>query len=327
MSVFTRVDRRSLETFLAGFDVGRLLSFKGISEGIENTNYFVTTDAGEYVLTLVEQWGADEVPYFIELMSWLAERGIPSARPVSDRRGVTLHTLLERPAALVQRLRGESTEEPTPGDCERVGQVLARLHRASDGFPMHREDRRGLAWRQETARMLYPQLDEETAAMLREELAHHVALDWRGLPAGVVHADLFPDNVLFSRGEITGVIDFYYACNDLRVYDLAITVNQWCTLGDGSLDPARTLALLRAYQGERPLQLAERSAWPHMLRYGALRFWISRLKDKIFPKEGHLTTVKDPDAIEIILAQRRHNTDVATALWDEAIAGCARAET
>lgn len=323
MSVFTRVDRRSLETFLARFDVGRLLSFKGISEGIENTNYFVTTDSGEYVLTLVEQWEAAEVPYFIDIMSWLAARGIPSARPIPDRRGIALHTLLERPTALVQRLRGESTEEPTARDCERVGQVLARLHRASDGFPLHREDRRGMAWRQETARLLYPELDAETAAMLRDELAHHVALDWRGLPTGVIHADLFPDNVLFSRGEITGLIDFYYACNDLRVYDLAITVNQWCTAGDGSLDPLCTLALLRAYHDERPLEPTERTAWPHMLRYGALRFWISRLKDKIFPKEGHLTTVKDPDAIRIILTRRRHEMNVTIALWDEAVSGCA----
>ena len=319
MSVFTRVDRRSLETFLAGFDAGRLLSFKGISEGIENTNYFVTTDAGEFVLTLVEQWEAHEVPYFVDLMSWLAARGIPSARPIPDRHGVTLHTLLGRPAALVERLRGESTEEPTAADCRRVGQVLARLHLASDGFPGHREDHRGMAWRQSTARMLYPELDPETASLLRSELEHHLARDWRGLPAGVIHADLFPDNVLFSRGEITGVIDFYYACNDLRVYDLAITVNQWCTLNGGALEPTRAAAVLRAYHGERPLEPAEREAWPHMLRYAALRFWVSRLKDKLFPKQGHLTTIKDPDALRVILLERRRNGEAATALWDRAV--------
>jgi homoserine kinase type II len=319
MSVFTRVDRRTLEGFLAGFDAGRLMTFKGISEGIENTNYFVTTDRGEYVLTLVEQWPAEQVPYFIALMSWLAERRIPSARPIPDRAGRTLHTLLGRPAALVERLHGESTEEPTPEDCARVGDVLARLHQAADGFPMHRDDQRGLAWRLATAEMLYPRLDTASAAMLRDELAHHDAGDWHGLPAGVVHADLFPDNVLFSRGRITGVIDFYYACNDRRVYDLAITVNQWCTLPDGALCPDRAHAILRAYHARRPLQPEERAAWPDMLRYGALRFWISRLKDRIFPKEGHLTTIKDPDAIRVILEHRRDNGDEMLALWDEAL--------
>jgi len=319
VSVFTRVDRRSLEHFLARFDAGRLLSFKGISEGIENTNYFVTTETGQFVLTLVEQWEADEVPYFIHLMSWLAERGIPSARPIPDRRGCTLHTLLGRPAALVERLDGESTEEPTTADCARVGRMLARLHRAGEGFPMQRDDRRGMGWRRATAVRLYPVLDAADTRMLREELAHHAGCDWRGLPRGVIHADLFPDNVLFRRGEISGVIDFYYACNDLRVYDLAITVNQWCTAADGALERDKVLAVLGAYHAERPLELAERAAWPHMLRYGALRFWISRLKDRLFPKDGHLTTIKDPDAIRAILVRRRERGEEAVELWDEAL--------
>ena len=320
MSVFTRVDRHSLEAFLRGFDVGSLLHFKGISEGIENTNYFVTTQRGEFVLTLIEQWEADEVPYFIELMSALAANGFPSARPIPDRNGTTLHTLLGRPAALVQRLRGESTEEPTRFDCARVGEVLARLHDASDDFPMRRDDQRGMRWRRETCQVLYPALDRENADVLRDEMAFHLRQDWRHLPRGVIHADLFPDNVLFQHRQITGVIDFYYACNDLRVYDLAITVNQWCTGGDGRLNEDSSHALLSAYQGVRPLRHEERAAWPAMLRYGALRFWISRLKDKIFPKEGHLTTVKEPDDIKIILMDRRESAEHALALWDRATA-------
>jgi homoserine kinase type II len=316
MSVFTRVDRDSLEHFLAGFDVGRLVSYKGISEGIENTNYFVTTEGGDFVLTLVEQWEADEVPYFINLMSWVTERGFPGARPIPDREGRTLHTLLGRPAALVQRLQGESTEEPTRADCARVGEVLARLHDASDGFPMHRDDRRGMRWRLQTCDILYPMLDREVAAVLRDEMQFHLAQDWTTLPRGVVHADLFPDNVLFRHRQITGVIDFYYACNDVRVYDLAITANQWCTRGDGRLDPDSGEALLNAYHGIRRLHHEEREAWPAMLRYAALRFWISRLKDKIFPKQGHLTMVKDPDAIKVILMDRRNSIHAALAIWD-----------
>ena len=156
--------------------------------------------------------------------------------------------------------------------------------------------------------------------MLRDELAHHAALDWSGLPRGVVHADLFPDNVLFRAGRITGVIDFYYACDELRVYDLAITVNQWCSLGDGSLSPPRAGAILGAYHRVRPLESGEREAWPHVLRYAALRFWISRMKDKIFPKEGHLTTIKDPDAIRTILLHHREHGASVEELWDRALA-------
>lgn len=314
MSVFTRVDRASLDQFLAKFDVGELTGFKGISEGIENTNYFVTTSSAEFVLTLVEQWQADEVPYFIELMSWLAARGIPCARPIPDRSGTTLHTLLGRPAALVERLQGESTEEPTVANCAQVGAVLAQMHLASDGFNMHREDQRGMQWRETVAQRLYPVVDPDDAATLRSELAHHRKQDWSALPHGVVHADLFPDNVLLRNGNISGLIDFYYACNFYRIYDLAITVNQWCTLVDGGLSVARSAALLKAYHRHRALDIAERDAWPDMLRYAALRFWISRLKDKLFPKQGLLTTIKDPDAIKVILMHRKDN---ATALREQ----------
>jgi homoserine kinase type II len=309
MSVFTRVDRASLEQFLARFDVGELLSFKGISEGIENTNYFVTTTHAQFVLTLIEQWQAAEVPYFINLMSWLAERGIPCARPIPDREGITLHELLGRPAALVERLHGESTEEPTANDCAKVGNVLARIHKASDDFPMQRTDQRGMQWRETIAQTLYPVLDPTDAEFLHQEIAHHKSQDWSALPHGVIHADLFPDNVLLNVGEIAGVIDFYYACNFYRIYDLAIAVNQWCALSDGSLSTPRSAALLHAYHCERPIQANECEAWPDMLRFAALRFWISRLKDKLFPKDGLLTTIKDPDAIKTILLHRSEHAD------------------
>jgi len=320
MSVFTRVDRSTIEQFLAGFDVGDLSSFKGISEGIENTNYFVTTSKAEFVLTLVEQWEASEVPYFIELMSWLAARAVPCARPIPDRNGITLHTLRGRPAALVERLQGESTEEPTAENCTKVGDVLARMHLASDDFKMHRDDQRGMQWRETVAQSLYPVLAAGDADILRNELAHHRAHDWSHLPYGVVHADLFPDNVLFHAADISGVIDFYYACNFYRIYDLAITVNQWCTLNDGALSSARSTALLRAYHQRRAIEAAERDAWPDMLRYAALRFWISRLKDKLFPKQGLLTTIKDPGVIRTILTHRKDNAATLREQLDQALA-------
>jgi homoserine kinase type II len=320
MSVFTRVDRSTLEHFLAGFDVGELTHFKGISEGIENTNYFVTTSKAEFVLTLVEQWEASEVPYFIELMDWLAARAIPCARPIPNRDGATLHSLLGRPAALVERLRGESTEEPTADNCAKVGAVLARMHLVSADFSMHRNDQRGMQWRESVAQTLYPVIEAADASMLHEELAHHRAQDWRHLSNGVVHADLFPDNVLFNAEDISGVIDFYYACNFYHIYDLAITVNQWCTRTDGALSLPRTTALLRAYHQYRPIDTNERDAWPDMLRYAALRFWISRLKDKIFPKQGLLTTIKDPDTLKFLLAHRKDNASMLRAQLDQALA-------
>jgi homoserine kinase type II len=320
MSVFTRVDRSTLEQFLASFNVGKLTHFKGVSEGIENTNYFVTTTNAEFVLTLVEQWEATEVPYFIELMDWLAARGIPCARPIPDRNGTTLHTLLGRPAALIERLSGESTEEPTADNCEEVGAVLARMHLASADFTMHRDDQRGMQWRQSVTQTLYPIVGGADAAILREELAHHLAQDWRHLPHGVIHADLFPDNVLFNATKISGVIDFYYACNFYRIYDLAITANQWCTNTDGSLSVPRSTALLRAYDQTRAIEAGERDAWPDMLRYAALRFWISRLKDKIFPKQGLLTTIKDPGALKTILINRKDNASALRAQLEEALA-------
>ncbi len=317
MSVFTRIRRPDLELFLARFDVGGLVDFHGISEGIENTNYFVTTEAGEFVLTLVEQWPAEDMPYFIALASWLAARDFPCARPVADLQGRTLHALAARPAALVQRLPGVSTAAPTLAECEAAGTTLAHLHRCALGFPMRRADQRAMAWRVATAQTLEPALEAADRCLLMSEIRHHQAQEWRGLPRGVVHADLFPDNVLFEGGVITGVIDLYYACDESWIYDLAITVNQWCSGADGRLRRDRALATMRGYHARRALVQAERAAWPAMLRYAAQRFWISRLKDQRFPKDGHLTTVRDPDFMRCILEDRRENEPAARALWDE----------
>ncbi len=316
MSVFTRVDRHSLEHFLTRFDQGRLESFKGVSEGIENTNYFVTTSRGAFVLTLIEQWPAPQVPYFINLMAWLAERGIPSARPIADRSGQNLHTLLGKPAALVERLAGESTEEPTIDHCHAVGKVLADLHIAGQDFPGQRPDHRGIEWRAATVQRLVQRLDPADLDCLQMEMDHYRSLALAQLPRGVIHADLFPDNVLLREGEISGVIDFYYACNDVWIYDVAITANQWCASNKGQLCPDKLSALLQAYNGRRPLLASERAVWPAMLRYGALRFWISRLQDKLFPKQGHLTTVKDPDAIRKILLDRQATQEQLLEMWD-----------
>jgi homoserine kinase type II len=282
--------------------------------------YFVTTAQGEFVLTLVEQWAATEVPYFIELTAWLAARGFPCARPVADRRGERLKMLRGRPAALVERLAGRSVETPAIAHCRAVGRILAELHQCSAGFPAVRKDMRGQRWRLHTARKVQPVMPTEAARLLADELAFQSRQWFPGAPRGVIHADLFRDNVLFEAFEVTGVIDFYYACNDLLVYDLAVTVNDWCTRPDGSLEEESTLAVLTAYAGRRSLLEAEAPAWPVMLRAAALRFWLSRLKDQLFPREAHTLQVKDPEPLARILRHRRRHEDALAGLWREAAA-------
>jgi len=304
MSVYTVVSQAELETFLTHYNLGTLVEFKGISEGIENTNYFVTTTEGEFVLTLFEQHTANELPFFLELMAYLAEHEIPSAHPLADKQQHYLRELNGKPAALVRRLAGQSVTEPNVKQCCEIGCALGQLHAVSPDFTYFRENGRGLTWWQTTSQQVMPHLSTEDAALLRNELdfqQQHTTLD---LPHGVTHADLFCDNALFKGDHLTGILDFYFACNDSLLFDLAVTVNAWCTLDDSSLDAPRVERLLSSYTKHRELTQAEREAWPVMLRAAALRFWLSRLQDKLFPREGEMTQVKNPDQYKHILKNR-----------------------
>lgn len=304
MSVYTTVERAELEAFLRHYRLGELVDFEGISAGIENTNYFVTTTHGQYVLTLFEALSAAELPWFLDLMAHLAEHEVPSAHPMPDEQGRYLRTLNGKPAALVQRLAGRSVEHPSPRQCAELGRALGHLHVAGRAFPGRRENKRGPHWWQETARQVLPKLTAGEARLLQAELEFQRQHRHDTLPQGVIHADLFRDNALFVDHHLTGIIDFYYACNDVLLYDVAVTVNDWCTRPDGSLDRERLAPLLAAYRRERPFTAAEGPAWPVMLRAAALRFWLSRLKDLHFPREGELTHTKDPDAFRRILEAR-----------------------
>jgi homoserine kinase type II len=305
MSVYTVVERDELETFLRNYTLGDLVDYQGISAGIENTNYFVTTSDKPLVLTLFENHSADELGYFLDLMAFLAEHEVPSAHPIADNEGHYLRELNGKPAALVMRLSGSNVEQPNTAQCTALGQALGKLHVAGQSFSGKRENDRGPHWWHTTRDAVFEKLPTDERSLLDEELTFQRGHRFDNLPRGVIHADLFRDNALFEGDSLTGLIDFYYACNDVLLYDVAVTLNDWCSRDDGSLDPTKSRAMLDAYKQIRPFESEEVDAWPVMLRAGALRFWLSRLQDHHFPREGELTHIKDPAVFRNILVARK----------------------
>ncbi|MFM9913356.1 MAG: homoserine kinase [Methylophilaceae bacterium] len=305
MSVFTTVTFEQLGAWLKNYPaVGAPVELRGISAGITNTNYFITTKQARYVLTLFEHHHATELPYFLNLMAHLAAHGVACPSPVANAAGDFLGELNGKPAALVSCLRGADIEHPTPEHCAQVGDFLARLHLAGQSYPATMQDTRGPQWCVATAKKVMPHLDEAGQKLLQDELAYQAKFRDVDIPRGVIHADLFRDNVLFDGEKLSGAIDFYYACNDALSYDLAIAVNDWCVETNGALAPARLAAMMDAYQAVRPLTLEEQKAWPVMLRAGALRFWLSRLYDLHFPLTGEITHAKDPEQFKRVLQAR-----------------------
>ena len=314
MSVYTTVTPDELARWLGDYNVGSLQDLKGISAGIENTNYFVSTTAGRYVLTLFEKLTAAELPFYLGLMAHLADRGIPSARPLPDRSGSLLGQLNGKPAALVSFLPGKDIERPGEAHCAAVGTMLARILLAGRSYVKRMNNPRGLSWWREVVPEIVRFLPEAEGALLQEEIVFQSQNRFDALPRGAIHADLFRDNVLFEGSRISGVIDFYFACTDTLLYDVAICVNDWCVMSDGALDDARARPLLEAYAATRPYVEAEPGAWPAMLRAAALRFWISRLYDFHLPRPGELTHAKDPAHFRRILEQhvrRQHRLPAA----------------
>ncbi len=301
MSVYTTVTEGELSTWLGDYSLGQLLELKGIASGIENTNYFVTTSNGRFVLTLFEKLTADELPFYLNLMAHLARHGIPCPAPVANRQNQFLGVLKNKPACIVSRLEGKSVAEPNAVHCEAIGEMLGQMHIAGMSFSQMMPNPRGASWRSATSPMVLPFLSEAQAGLLEGEVARHANDNLLSLPQGVIHADLFRDNVLMQGDRIGGLIDFYFACTDALLYDVAITVNDWCMQADSTLDPGRTRALLGGYHRVRPFEPVERDAWPSMLRLAALRFWLSRLFDLHLPRDGDLTHAHDPGHFERIL--------------------------
>jgi homoserine kinase type II len=301
MAVFTSVSEAELSAWLGDYSLGQLLELQGIASGIENTNYFVTTSNGRFVLTLFEILSADELPFYLNLMAHLARHGIPCPNPMANHANQFLGTLNGKPACIVSRLSGKSTTTPSNAQCAAIGAMLGQLHIAGQSFSQIMPNPRGASWRAATAPQVRPFLDAQQAALLESEVALQAQQNWTSLPQGVIHADLFRDNVLLEENRIGGLIDFYFACSDVLLYDVAITVNDWCTNSDGRLDAAKVQSLLRAYHSVRPLLDSEQRAWPLLLRAAALRFWLSRLFDLHLPRDGELIHAHDPRQFERIL--------------------------
>jgi homoserine kinase type II len=316
MAVYTEVSFEEASTFLQSLGLGTLQHMEGCSGGIENTNYFVTTDQAAYVLTLFERLTAQQLPFYLRMMKHLALHGIPVPDPAANPDGDVLHALNGKPAAVVNRLKGKSELHPGVAHCAALGDVLARMHLAGRDFEMRQPNLRGLGWWNETVPVVLPFLDAPQARLIQSELAYqnHVATlsAYGALPRGPIHADLFRDNAMFAQDlpqghspQLTGMFDFYFAGVDTWLFDIAVCLNDWCVdLPTGRADTQRSRALLQAYETVRPLTAQERELLPALARAGALRFWLSRLWDLHLPREASMLKPHDPTHFERVLRER-----------------------
>lgn len=312
MSVFTPLDRPTLEAFLAPYGLGRLRDFRGIAEGSENTNYFISLEGGEFVLTLVERGPVAEMPFFIELLDVLHDADLPVPYAVRTQDGQALRELAGKPALLQPRLAGKHIKAPNAQHCVQVADFMGHLHLATREHTLERKTDRGLDWMLQAGNELMPRLNAGQQALLKASLeeisANHARI--MALPRANVHADLFRDNAMFEGTHLTGVIDFYNACSGPMLYDLAISLNDWCCDEAGAIDLPRARAFLGAYAALRPFTAAEAELWPVMLRVACVRFWLSRLiAAESFA--GMDVMIHDPVEFEVRLKARQ---DVSLAL-------------
>ena len=298
MAVYTEISDEELAAFIARFDIGELVSCKGIAEGVENSNYLLRCGSGSYILTLYEKRvNEGDLPFFIELLRHLSAKGINCPLPVTARDGAALHRLAGRPAALMTFLEGLWPKRPTAKHCAQVGEALARLHLAGGDFGMRRANALSIGGWPALAAASAPganSVREGLRETIAGELAHLESRWPKNLPTGVIHADMFPDNVFFLGDALSGIIDFYFACNDLLAYDLAICLNAWCFETDGQFNRTKGMALIETYRKTRPLGGDEIAALPTLARGAALRFLLTRLVDWLNVPEGALVKPHDP---------------------------------
>ena len=318
MAVFTPVSLDDLKSWISQFSLDEALAIRGISSGIENSNFFITTEMGEYVLTIFEKLTFEQLPFYLKLMRHLAHRGVLVPEPIANRNGDIMLTLHGKPATIVTKLEGEWQPHPTPVQCAEVGGMLAKMHLAGRDFDMCQPNLRGIEWRRETAPLVEPFLSDSNRKLLREEMVFQDDFSanetYRNLTLGPIHADLFRNNVMFDGDKLTGFFDFYFAGCDTWLFDVAVTVNDWCIdLDSGELDTARVRAMLDAYHAVRPFTQTEQLAWQALLRAAALRFWLSRLFDYHLPRDAEMLTPHDPAHFERVL--RLRITQPAPALF------------
>jgi homoserine kinase type II len=309
MAVFTPVSLDDVSQWIKQFPLGKPVAIKGIASGIENSNFFLTTESGEYVLTIFENLSFEQLPFYLNLMRHLAERGVAVPAPVANGDGQLVVPLHGKPASIVSKLDGKSQMAPQPVHCAAVGAMLAKMHLAARDYPAHQPNLRGLDWWNWATPQVLPFLSDAEAQLLSAEMQFQVAFaagdNYQQLQQGPVHADLFRNNVMFDGERLTGFFDFYFAGCDTWLFDVAVTVNDWCIdQQTGELDQPCVRAMLDAYHAVRPFTDAEQSAWQPMLRAGALRFWLSRLYDLHLPREAEMLTPHDPTHFEQILRER-----------------------
>lgn len=306
MAVFTPLSDTQVANFLERFDIGRLKALEGVASGTENSTFFVTTERAALVLTLFEQGEHDELPFFVELLDYLAEHHLPVPGPVHDRHGIALQSLADKPALLFPRLPGKHPKAPNLAQCRALGDALGRMHHVSQHFPGQRANPRDLHWLLASHSRVMTYLSSQEQALMSEELATYQTVFGKhnALPQGAIHGDLFRDNTLFDGDALGGLIDFYNGCTGDLLFDLATVVNDWASDINGSLNQQRHDTLIEAYVARRPLSETERECWPLMLRMTALRYWLSRLLVVHVDPPAHELTPHDPEQFRRILLQR-----------------------
>lgn len=315
MAVYTPITAQQAQTLLDDLALGQLIRLQGIQGGIENTNYFVDSERGSFVLTLFERLTHAQLPFYLELMRHLAEKGVAVPAPHANAAGQILHTVAGKPAALVDKLAGASQLKPQAVHCAAIGRALAQLHLAGADFPLQQPNLRGLQWIAQTVPVVQPYLNPEQTQLMQSELSAQQTLAassaYASLPRGAVHADLFRDNALFVGEQLSGIFDFYFAGTDTYAFDMAVCLNDWCIdLSTGQDDAQRVAAFVQAYEAVRPLTAAERELLPAMRRLGALRFWTSRLWDFYLPREAEVLQAHDPKHFERVLLALREAQEV-----------------
>ena len=305
MAVYTSINSNDLNDWIEKFNFKDLVNFKGISSGVTNSNYLIQMAHSNYILTIFEHNNIEELPFYIDLMTYLAKENFLCPRPIENKNGQALGLLKEKPALMVSFLDGKEKAIRSPKSCYLVGQYLAKLHLTANNFPQLNKNTRGLDWVSDMYLNLKKYLSLEDQGILELEINYHKEMDKVELPEGIIHGDLFKDNVLFLNDKVSGFIDFYYACNEKFIYDIAIAINDWCIDQDGQINKSMFLEFIKGYRSERKLTDNEQEYLNVALRLAALRFWLSRLEDFYNAKEGEITSIKDPKHFKDILLDRQ----------------------